>query len=670
MATKLPDHTLEGFQETLGGLRSAPPLLKQEHTRRLLSQVDVLTDSREGLDHLQARVPELVEAGVFQDGPWENPSRLVPALVGGTLRAGGASTLLEILSELRIMAVAEGSVALPGFSRARARSFLREVLVNTLDLLFPGDTEADRVMDAGTRKKVDLLMALLLERVPLEEIKGALATEIELVCLQRPIVPDRALKIIRLVRENVPVEPPVEPGVESGVDSGDEREDDRRLHVYIRAVYAPSPDAGARSLEEYQGFLAVADRSVLEGECRALGATMKETGLAVGHHALLLREVATRRPLVSLLLNLDRTGQAELEKHREFVAGIIEEAIHPGTARSVYGLGRLLDRGILSHQPVLNGLERLRSLELHPDVEGTIRGARPGSGPSPTQHLLADCLGILGQPLGMAQGKNPTCQSARGISLWSRHAPGKLLGMIRTVAKANELSMRFEAAVIRSSDLGLGLMKEMDPDVDTVSLLLVPHLDRIYSEMMLRSTHRGDDPHKWVNPAMYGHWIPTGFLSAYDYGTAGIRDYDGFLRTFYATHHPDFNRGHDLAYPNPVGIFLTASSGDLIGFHAVSILRVRRVRNAVRIYFYNPNGEGRQRWHSDIRPTVAGNGERPGESSLPFHQFASRLYAFHFSPSDVGEVDAVHDEWIQEVTEAARASWGKAYIWAATASTP
>ena len=658
MAAKLSDHTLEGFQETLEGLRSAPPLLKQEHTGRLLSQVDVLTDSPEGLEHLLARVPELVEAGVFQAGPWENPSRLVPALVGGTLRAGGATTLMEILSELRIMAVAEGSLALPGFSRARGRTFLREVLVNTLDLLFPGDTEADRVMDAGTRKKVDHLMALLLERVPLEEIKGALATEIELVCLQRPIVPDRALKIIRLVQENIPVEP--------GREQEDDRqqEDDRRLHLYIRAVYAPSPDAGARSLEEYGTFLAEADRSVLERECRALGATMKETGLAVGHHALLLREVATRRPLVSLLLDLHRTGQAELEKHRDLVAELIEEAIHPGTARSVYGLGRLLDRGILSHQPVLNGLERLRSLELHPDVEDAVRSARPGSGPSPNQHLLADCLGVLGQPLGMAQGKNPTCQSARGISLWSRHAPGKLLGMIRTVAKANELSMRFEAAVIRSSDLGPGLMKEMDPHVDTVSLLLVPHLDRIYSEMMLRSTHRGDDPHKWVNPAMYGHWIPMGFLSAYDYGTAGIRDYEGFLRTFYATHHPDFNRGHDLAYPNPVGIFLTASSGDLIGFHAVSILRVRRVRNDVRVYFYNPNGEGRQRWHSDIRPTVAGNGERPGESSLPFHQFASRLYAFHFSPSDVGEVDAVHDEWIQKVTEAARASWGTSYIWA------
>jgi hypothetical protein len=652
MAAKLSDHTLEGFRETLEALRSAQPLLKQEHTRRLLSQVDVLTDSPQGLEHLLAHIPDLVEAGVFQAGPWENPGRLVPALVGGTLRAGGATTLMEILSELRIMAVAEGSLALPGFSRGRARTFLREVLVNTLDLLFPGDTEADRVMDPGTRKKVDLLMTLLLERVPLEEIKGALATEIELVCLQRPIVPDRALKIIRLVQENVPVEP------------GPEREDDRRLHLYIRAVYAPSPEAGSRSLDEYQTFLSGADRSVLEGECRALGATMKETGLAVGHHALLLRAVAARRPLVSLLLGLDRTGQAELEKHRDLVAELIEEAIHPETARSVFGLGRLLDRGILSHQPVLNGLERLRSLELHPDVEATLRSARPAAGPSPNQHLLADCLGVLGQPLGLAQGKNPTCQSARGISLWSRHAPGKLLGMIRTVAKANELSMRFEAAVIRSSDLGLGLMKEMDPHVDTVSLLLVPHLDRIYSEMMLRSAHRGDDPHKWVNPAMYGHWIPIGFISAYDHGTGGIRDYEGFLRTFYATHHPDFNRGHDLAYPNPVGIFLTASSGDLIGFHAISILRVRRVRNDVRVYFYNPNGEGRQRWHSDIRPTVAGNGERPGESSLPFHQFASRLYAFHFSPSDVGELDDVHDEWIRGVTEAARASWGKAYIWA------
>jgi hypothetical protein len=480
-------------------------------------------------------------------------------------------------------------------------------------------------------------------------VKGALAAEIQLICLQRPIVTDRALRMIDLVDRNVAIDP--------------EREEDRSLHRFIQAAMNPSVAVAARTPEEYAGFLESASRPVLEEECRALATTLRDTGLAVPHHAVLARRLARRPSLLAELLSLDRTGRAELEKHRGFVDELIDDAIHPATARSVYGLGRLLDRGLLSHQPVINGLRRLRSLELHPEVREAIRTSAPESGLSARQLLLADCLGVLGQPLGVAQGRNPTCQSARGISLWSRHAPGKLLGMIQTVASTNQLSMRFEADVIRSTEVGPGLAKELDHDLDAVSVVLVPHLDRIYNEMMHRAGNRGDDPHRWVNPAMYGHWIPTGFASAYDQATGFIRDYEGFLRTFYATHHPDFNRGHDLAYPNPVGIFLTGSSGSLIGFHAVSILRVRRVRGQVRLYLFNPNNEGRQRWHAEIRPTVAGHGEKPGESSLPFDQFASRVYAFHFSPSDMGNPDAVDLDRVEPVIEAARESWGRSYTW-------
>ena len=649
MASKISENILGGLDETVEALASSHPLLGEEHRKRLLSQVDVLTDSREGLEHLLDRMPALIAAGVFQGGAWEDPNRLVPPLVGGTLRAGGPTALMEILSELRMIAAAEGRIELPGFPRAKARAFLREVLVNTLDLLFPGRTEEDRVMAPAVRGKIDHLMALLLERVELSEIKGALATEIELICLQRPVVTDRALEIIRLVEGNVPIDP--------------SRAEERRLGLYVRAVFSPSPEAGARSLEAYGAFLDHADEETLEAECRSLGRTLKETGLATGYHALLVRRIASEPALLDVALDLDQTGRAELQKHLRFVSDLIEKTIHPDTARSVYGLGRLLDRGLLSRQPVRSGLQRLGSLELHPEVEEAIGKSRPESRLPARQLLLADCLGVLGQPLGVGQGRNPTCQSARGISLWSRHAPGKLIGMIESVGRSNELAMRFEAQVIRSNEVGLGLLKEFDHDLDAVSVVLVPHLDRIYNEMMQRSSYRGEDPHKWVNPAMYGHWIPTGFVSAYDYGSSTILDYARFLRTFYATHHPDFNRGHDLAYPNPVGIFLTASSGDLIGFHAVSILRVRRARETVRVYLYNPNSEGRQRWHSDIRPTVAGNGERPGESSLPFDQFASRIYAFHFSPSDVGDLEAVPDERVEAVTRVARESWGKSYDW-------
>lgn len=645
----LSDNLVQGFRESLEAVEQAPSLMKEPHVRRLLSQVDVLTDTREGMELLVERIPDLVRAGVFEGGPWEDPGRLVPALVNGTLRSGGPTTLMEILSELRMVAVAEGRLTIDTYAPNRARTFLKEVLVNTMDLLFPGESEEDRSMDPQVRRKLDHLMNLLVERVPLEEIKGALATEIELICLQRPVVTDRALRIINLVRHNVQIDP--------------SREEDQRLDRYLQAVASPSEGAAGRTASEYHAFLSDADRNDLEAECKALGSTLRETGLATEHHAVLARHVASRPSLLAVLLDLDRTGRAELEKHGEFITELLDKTIHPDTARSVYGLGRLLDRGLLSQQPVQGGLRRLGSTELHPEVKQAIRASRPDSELPERQLLLADCVGILGQPLGVAQGKNPTCQSARGISLWSRHAPGKLLGMIRTVAEGNDLSMRFEAEVIRSHGLGPGLVKEFDLELDAVSVVLVPHLDRIYNEMMRRASYRGEDPHKWVNPAMYGHWIPTGFVAAYDYTTGAIRDYETFLRTFYATHHPRFNRGHDLAYPNPVGIFLTSSSGALIGFHAVSILRVADIGNETRVYIYNPNSEGRQRWHSDIRPTVAGHGEHPGESSLPFHQFASRIYAFHFNPSDVGDLDAVDPQHVRSVTEAAKESWGTSYQW-------
>jgi len=649
--TLVSSSLLENLTETLTSLATATPLTRRQGVTRLLSQVDVLADSREGLAALRERIVELHDIGVFQDGPWEDPDRLVPALVGGTLRAGGNTTLMEILSELRMLAIAEGDLEIPGYGAERAQEFLKEVLVNTLDLLFPGETEADRSLDSSLRARIDHLMRFLVDRIPLDRIKEALATEIELICLQRPVVTTRALRIIGLVRREVTLNA--------------EDDADRRLAGYVEAVFSPSPDADARSPSEYRAFLAKADPAALEAESHRLSRSMTDTGLAVAYHALLVRRVSREPHLLAEALGLGHGGRAELERHHEFVAELIEDAVHPSTARSTYGLARLLDRGLLSRQPVREGLARIRGMSLHSDMAKLVdRSGTGGELPAP-QVLLADCLCVLGQPLGVGQGKNPTCQSARGISLWSRHAPGKLLDMVRAAARTNDLGMRFEGEMVRSSEVAEGLLKdrELDYELDAVSLVLVPHLDRIYNEMMRRASHRGEDPHKWVNPAMYGHWIPTGFVSAYDAVSGRITQYESFLRTFYATHHPDFNEGHDLAYPNPVGIFLTSASGALIGFHAVSILRVRRWEGQVRVYIVNPNTEGRQRWYEDMSPTVAGHGEEHGESSLPFDQFASRLYAFHFHPSDVGDLEAVVEGTIARVEKAARASWGRSYQW-------
>jgi hypothetical protein len=198
----------------------------------------------------------------------------------------------------------------------------------------------------------------------------------------------------------------------------------------------------------------------------------------------------------------------------------------------------------------------------------------------------------------------------------------------------------------------------------------VPHLDRIYNDMMRQAALKfpGKDAHVVVNPAFYGQWIQTGFLSVYNPLTAAIDDYDRFVRIFYASFHPEHNGGHHLAYPVPLGIFITDAEANMLGYHAVSLLRIAQAdHGAWRAYFFNPNSEGLQDWGQGIRPGVGGNGELPGESSLPVHEFASRVYAYHYNAIQLGErAGAVPAPIVEKVTRMSRESWGRKYHWTST----
>ncbi|MCH8557474.1 MAG: hypothetical protein LAT84_06630 [Balneolia bacterium] len=641
----------QNLSDALSELSDSMPVLRQEKVKKVLSLADQLTDTQEGIELLYEAIPKLHEAGAFSESMWENPEKLVPALVGGTLKAGGQTTVMEIMSELRMLAISEKRIKVSNFSDKLASRFLRFVIVANLDLIFPDASEELRELDTVTTRKITGLFSFLKEFLPLETIREDLAEEIDQICLQRPVITERALHILSTVRNELKLD--------------NTHKADRKLLKYVNAAFSPTEKSRSSDPEAYAAYLENADEEELHAESGAIGSSMRDTGLSSEYHAVFLRNVRNRPVLLKRALGLDSSGRAELDKHREFVARLIEEVIHPETSRSCYGLARFLERALLSHQPVKSGLERLLTTTLHPEVSKNLRISRPKANLKPEQLLVAECLGILGQPLGIGQGWNPTCQSARGISLWSRHAPGKLLRLIETAAKTNNLTMRFEAYLLSSSELSAGLAKNFDYNLDAVSVVLVPHLDKIYNRMMELAALRGEDPHKWVNPAMYGHWIPVGFISAYDDASHSIKDYEKFLRTFYITHHPGYNGGHDLVYPNPVGIFLTGANGALLGFHAVSILRVAKYENEYRIYFLNPNNEGRQQWQSDIRPTVSGHGERVGESSLPFFQFASRLYAFHFNPSDMKDLNEVRKEEIDQVAEIAKNSWGVSYTWTA-----
>src|SRR5690606_24993777 len=105
-------------------------------------------------------------------------------------------------------------------------------------------------------------------------------------------------------------------------------------------------------------------------------------------------------------------------------------------------------------------------------------------------------------------------------------------------------------------------------------------------------------------------------------------------------------------------ICITTVYGKMLGFHAISIQRIAKdPKGEYRVYFYNPNNDSSQNWGQGIKPAVRGHGEYEGESSLPFHQFVSRLYAFHYNPYEQGDAFAVEDETVEQIEKLARESW-------------
>jgi hypothetical protein len=63
-------------------------------------------------------------------------------------------------------------------------------------------------------------------------------------------------------------------------------------------------------------------------------------------------------------------------------------------------------------------------------------------------------------------------------------------------------------------------------------------------------------------------------------------------------------------------------------------------------------------WGDDVIVSTSGNGERYGECSLPFAEFASRLYIFHFDPLEPGHSSHVPQEQIDACIARVTTTWG------------
>jgi hypothetical protein len=636
------DADLERFAEAR---LSEPKPPKQE----LLSSAQALMLAPGGLDALYARVSAIESAGVFAKTDWGQPSILQPVLAERTLRHGEPSyTVFEAISEIRLLAVASGDYFHPGISAEQARHFLTQVMALNLDLLSEQMSEADRERPQALGKLVHTLYQYMLERLGYESILENLVEEVWRLLAQRPVQADDIKQMISQIAKCL-----FDPAIETaGMDSA------ARL---VNALFSPTP--GCREdpgLEIYAQRLAGMDDTALVEEARGFARAMHETGLVSSYHPMLVRHLRDRlNDLLPEALGLSSTGHEVLRCYPELVNALIEEAIYPETSQAVYGLTLLLERGALFTPPVASALWRQIELTLA-EPPSAILSQVFGEARPPRVFLLAGVLSLLGQPLGVGQGNNPTCQSVIGISMWAYNDADYLLQLVAWAARDDKVMARFEGKHLSSHDLEPGLAKEVPLDVDPVSLILVPHLDRIYMEMGRLCGERDDDLHRWINPEFYGWWVGYGFRVVVDIHTGELDDYEGFVRLFYVRYHPYYNGNLPLIHPQPAGIAVTDSAARLVGRHAITVLRVALDPQAeMRVYFYNPNNDSGQDWGQGITCETQGHGEWPGEASLPIAEFASRLYVFHYDPLEYGDVQAVPAAEVERVMALGRDSWAK-----------
>lgn len=643
------DHRLAALDRSTQQLASASRLGKATYQGRVLDCAGRVLAQDGGVAALRARITDLESAGIFAGTDWAAPANLLPGLVGRTLELGAEQTVvLECLSLLRFLAIARDGHQSPGLLPEHAEHFLTQVMALNLDRLFGRTDEAARAAATPLQRAVDDLFACMMAEIGAQGILGRLVDEIWRIMAQRPLQVDHVKSMVLQIAMTLS---------RDDAEVGDARLGADRL---ISALFGPTnlcrEDPG---LEVYRERLAAADMRCLQDEATGLARAMHDTGLVSDYHAEFLHWVldAGQGRLLPDCLGLSNTGLDALRCYEPLVRALIGAAVRPGTAQAILGMALLLERGIFYSPPIAPSLWRLLEAPLSPACEAALIAARGPELPAKT-HLVAGVLVLLGQPLGIGQGNNPTCQSARALSMWALNDPDYLLWNIAQATRTDSLRLHFEGQPIDTATLPAGLAMHTPLDADPVSVLLVPHLDRAYAEMGRRCAGRGGDPHRWINPELHGWWVGRDFYIAVDVMTGKLHDYAGFLHAFFAAYNPLHNGNQPVIHPQPAGIAVTDRAGAFIGWHAISIIRVALDQSGVmRVYFFNPNNDSGQDWGQGVVVSTQGHGERFGEGSLPFEQFASRLYLFHDDGLSPVASASVPKDTIARVAQMGRESW-------------
>ncbi|MGO2133523.1 MAG: hypothetical protein ACTH3D_11625 [Halomonas sp.] len=640
---------LSKLDEATALLEAARDFAKPGKLGRVLDTARRVMMQPAGCAAIEQRAQRLENAGVFLGSDWETPQFLLPSLTTYALKSADAnSVVIEALSELRLLAVAKGDYQHALISAEQAHHYLTQVMAINLWLLFGATSEAERETQGRLAQLPRNLFHHLAERIGYEHVIEQLIDEIWRILEQRPIQVEPVKQMITQIAV-CQANPDIELGA-SGQGA------DRLISSLFGPTRASREDPG---LDVYRERLTSMDSTTLQSEATGFARAMHDTGLVSAYHPVLLRHLLDESDhLIAEALGLSSTGRDCLLCYRELVHAMIRSAIHPATPQAVYGLALTLERGTLYQPPVAPALWRQLRLTLSEWSQARLNLAF-GEAVSPKARLLEGVLCMLGQPLGVGQGNNPTCQSARALSMWAYNDPDYLLQMVTWAARDDEIIMHFEGMPLSSMASLSGVATTLPMDLDPVSLIVVPHLDRIYAEMGRRCIGREGDPHRWVNPEFHGWWSGRGFRINVDVNTGKLHEPDDFLRYFYASYHPYYNGNQPLIHPQPAGIAVTDSAARFIGWHAISLLRVSLdPSDVMRMYFYNPNNDSGQDWGDGIKVSTSLNGERFGEASLPFEQFASRLYIFHYDPLEHGILAEVPQQELDRVIGHIHRSWG------------
>ncbi|WP_136247536.1 hypothetical protein [Halomonas borealis] len=645
---KLPG-LLARLDEATALLNDAAGFAKPGKLPRVLDTARRVLLQEGGAAAIEARAMTLEAAGVFEGSDWATPQFLVPSMTTHALKNPDANVVvIEALSELRLLAAAKGDERHALISAEQAHHYLTQVIALNLWLLFGAPSEAEREIQGRLAALPRQLFAHLARRIGYEHIIDKLITEIWRILQQRPLQVEPVKQMITQIAI-CQADPAIDLGA-SGQGA------DRLVSSLFGATHASREDPG---IEVYRERLAGMDTTALQAEATGFARAMHDTGLVSPYHPVLMRHLTEHGDqLLSEALGLSATGRDCLLCYRELVHALIRGGVHPATPQAVYGLALMLERGILYQPPVAPAMWRQLGLSLSAWSEARLQLAF-GEAVSPRARLLEGVLCMLGLPLGVGQGNNPTCQSARALSMWAYNDPDYLLQMVAWAARDDEIIMHFEGMPLSSMASIGGVATELPIDLDPVSLIVVPHLDRIYAEMGRRCIGREGDPHRWVNPEFHGWWSGRGFRINVDVASGRLDEPNVFLRHFYASYHPYYNGNQPLIHPQPAGIAVTDSAARFIGWHAITLLRVSLdPAEQMRAYFYNPNNDSGQDWGDGVQVSTAGHGERFGEASLPFEQFASRLYIFHHDPLERGDPSRVDQAELDQALGYLERSWG------------